>query len=287
MAFIYAPLLRSFICLAKAPLDKPAPIDYNMEKEENMGIREFFARMTERLNAYDASHNFTCDLCGREVFENERLCNACRTALPKIDLCCPFCGRRVREEGVCLECKKQPLAALKARSCFTHEGGAAALVLRFKKGEKYLVHTLAEEMAPLLEREFPDCDALTFVPMTKKAERARGYNQSRLLAEELSRRTGRELLDVAEKRKETKAQKTLGRAAREENLKGAFHLARRKAVRGRRILLVDDTMTTGATAGELASLLTRAGAERVCLLTFTSVEDRTLHPKSGKKRSKR
>ena len=252
-----------------------------MEYEGTMGIRELFLRISGRIAEYDASHNFTCDLCGREVFENERLCNACRAELPKIGLCCPFCGRRVREAGVCLECKKQPLGVAKARSVYCHEEGAAALVLRFKRGEKYLVYTLADELTPLLEREFADCDALTFIPMTKRAERARGYNQSRLLAEELSRRTGKAVLDVAEKRKETKAQKTLGRAAREENLKGAFHLVHRKEVRGRRILIVDDTMTTGATAGELATLFYRAGADRVGLLTFTSVEDRTLHPKSN------
>ena len=248
-----------------------------------MGIRELFLRLSERLDACDAAHNYTCDLCGREVFENERICKTCRAELPKIERCCPFCGRRVREEGVCLECKKQPLTVEKARSCYLHEDGAATLVLRFKRGEKYLVHALAEDLAPLLEREFPDCDALTFVPMTKRAERARGYNQSKLLAAELSRRTGRELLDVAEKRKETKAQKTLGRAAREANLKGAFHLIHRKEVKGRRILIVDDTMTTGATAGELASLFYRAGAGWVGLITFTSVEDRTLHPKDSPK----
>ena len=232
-----------------------------------MGIRELFLRISGRISRYDASHNFTCDLCGREVFENERLCDVCRAGLPTIELFCPFCGRRVREEGVCLECKKQSLGVAKARSLYCHEGGAAALVLRFKRGEKYLAYTLAEELTPLLEREFSDCDALAFVPMTKKAERARGYNQSRLLAEELSRRTGKAVLDVAEKRKETKAQKTLGRAAREENLKGAFHLVQRREVRDRRILIVDDTMTTGATAGELAALFYRAGADRVVLGT--------------------
>ena len=160
-----------------------------------------------------ASANFSCAFRGASLsttrrttspailFENERLCDACRAELPKIELCCPFCGRRVRESGVCLECKKQPLGVAKARSVFCHEEGAAALVLRFKRGEKYLVYTLADELTPLLEREFADCDALTFIPMTKRAERARGYNQSRLLAEELSRRTGKALLDVAEKRK--------------------------------------------------------------------------------------
>ena len=84
-----------------------------------MGIRELFLRLSERLDVCDAAHNYTCDLCGREVFENERICKSCRAELPKIERCCPFCGRRVREEGVCLECKKQPLTVEKARSCYS------------------------------------------------------------------------------------------------------------------------------------------------------------------------
>ena len=264
-------------------LENAGRVCYNTVEMEKMTVKERFTRLISRLKAYGESYNYTCDLCGREVFENERLCKKCREELPVITTCCPFCGRRVLEEGPCLECKRQPLAVQKARSCCLHEGGAAALVLRLKRGERYLVSTLADEMLPLFLREFQESDALTFVPMTKRAERARGYNQSRLLAAELARRTGKELLDVAEKQRETKAQKTLGRAAREENLKGAFHLAKRREVRGRRIVIVDDTMTTGATAGELAGLFTRAGAERVGLLTFTSVEDTALHPKRSKK----
>ena len=107
--------------------------------------------------------------------------------------------------------------------------------------------------------------------MTKKAERARGYNQSRLLAEELARRCGLEFLAPAVKQRETKAQKFLGRAERAENLKGCFHIHDRKGVRGRRILLVDDTLTTGATSDELASALLHAGAAAVYLVTVTSV----------------
>lgn len=248
-----------------------------------MTAKEWFLRLFRKLKELDEARNYTCDLCKREVFENERLCKKCRETLPVIELGCPLCGRRVREAGVCLECKKQPLVVQRARSCCLHEGGAAALVLRLKKGEKFLYKTLAEQMLPLLTREFPLTDALTFVPMTKKAEKKRGYNQSRLLAEELSRRTGKELLDVAEKRKETKAQKTLGRTAREENLKGAFHLFKRKELKGRRVLIVDDTMTTGATAGELAGPMLRAGAKSVELLTFTSVEDKTLHRNEKRK----
>lgn len=232
---------------------------------------KFFETLSEKLRRYDDGHNFTCDLCGREVFGGERICAQCDGSLPHNDKeICPLCGRQVREAGICLECKEKPLSLAAARSAFTHDGDAARLISRFKDGQKYLYRTLCDYLEPLLS-QFTGADALTFVPMTETAERRRGYNQSRLLAEELSRRSGWELLDVAEKKRETLSQKTLSRREREENLKGCFHLKQRAVLRGRRIVIVDDTMTTGATADELSSAFLRAGADAVFLLTVTSV----------------
>ncbi len=237
-----------------------------------MNFHTLAEKLKDACVRYEETHNFTCDVCGREVFENERVCAACRECLPvNIAPVCPRCGRKVGENGLCLDCKAKIPVVGKARSCFLHEGEAARLVVRFKRGQKYLFRTLCDFLQPLVGREFPEADAVTFVPMTEKAEKARGYNQSRLLAEELSRRTGLEFLAPAVKQRETEAQKFLGRAERAENLKGCFHVRERKAVRGRRILIVDDTLTTGATSDELASVLLRAGAATVFLVTVTSV----------------
>lgn len=242
-----------------------------------MRLAEFRKKFKALIARYDDTHNFTCDVCGREVFGGERVCGQCMAALPwNAAPVCPLCGRKVGEEGICLDCKERPLAVKKARSAFLHEGEAARLVVRFKRGQKYLYRTLCDLMFPLLEREFPHTDAIVCVPMTAAAEKARGYNQSRLLAEELAKRSGKELLSPAEKRRETEAQKFLGRKEREENLKGCFHVHDRRSVRGRKILIVDDTLTTGATASELAGALLRAGAAEVDLLTVTSVPKK--HP---------
>lgn len=237
-------------------------------------LKVLFSKLDRRKNEYDERYNFTCDVCGREVFDNERICAACKKTLPWNDgFVCPFCGRKVLEAGTCIECKDEPLKVQKARSCFTHEGEALRLVLRFKKqGQKYLFRTLCDCLEPLLQKEFPPYAALSFIPMTEKAEKARGYNQSRLLAEELARRTGREFLDVAKKTKETPQQKTLGKRERAKNLEGCFRVFDRKRVRDREIVLIDDTMTTGATASTLADALKRAGARNVFLLTVTSVQ---------------
>lgn len=228
----------------------------------------------EAVRKYDDTHNFTCDLCGREVFGGERVCDACRKSLPWNDKnICPLCGRKVGEPGVCLECKQKRLVVDKARSPLLHEGEAARIVIRAKK-QKYFYRTAAELMSPLLD-EF-GADALIFVPMTERAYRKRGYNQSRLMAEELSRRSGIPVLDAVAKIHETGAQKSLGRTEREKNMEGCFHVTDRKAVKNKILLIIDDTLTTGSTVSELATVLKRAGAKEVDALTLTSVYDK--HP---------
>lgn len=244
-----------------------------MGKDKRGAFKRFFGRLGALIGKYDDEHNFTCDICGREMFGGERICADCYEELPwNNQEYCPFCGRRVREAGACLDCKQKPLTTDKARSVFTHEGEARQLVLRFKRGNKYLFRTIADLMLPVLESEFPDAEAITFIPMTKKDEKKRGYNQSRLLAERLAEMSGKEFLDAAVKQRQTKSQKTLGRAEREKNLKKSFRVTDRKAVKNKKILIVDDTMTTGATSSELAGLFLHADAECVYLLTVTSVE---------------
>ncbi len=252
-------------------------------------LQKFIHRISDFINGYDDTHNFTCDVFGREVFDNERVCDKCKKELPYLgNTFCTFCGRKVKERGTCLECKQKPLQVDRVRSVFTHEKEAARLVVRFKKGSKYLFRTLAELALPLLKKEFLDCDMVTSVPMTKKAQKKRGYNQSKLLAAELAKRCGKPYLDTAIKRHETESQKSLGRAEREKNLEGCFEIIDRDSVKGHTVLVIDDTLTTGSTVSELAKVLKKAGASAVYALTVTSVENKEPFgkPPQGKKKRK-
>ena len=127
-------------------------------------------------------------------------------------------------------------------------------------------------MAAKAAKEFADADIVAFVPMTERAVKKRGYNQARLLAEGVSERTGIPLeAELLIKTRDTGEQKELARRERAQNLKGSFRVHERAKCRGKRILLIDDVMTTGATANAVSQALFGAGAERVYLLTAAGV----------------
>lgn len=215
--------------------------------------------------------SFTCDICGRETFDTN-LCADCRKSVKfNSGVTCPVCGRETVRPEICLECKAQPPRYERAVSALVYEDGGQKLVTNFKNGSAYLKDYFADILCEKL-KDFPETDCIVYVPMTKKAKRKRGYNQTYLLAKELSARTAIPLLKNALiKTKETSAQKGLSRKERAENLKGAFKVADRKSVKGKIVLLVDDILTTGATADELARIMLSAGAKKVYLATVASV----------------
>jgi len=110
------------------------------------------------------------------------------------------------------------------------------------------------------------------VPLHPARKRERGYNQAELLAGELARRSGLEVVaDALVRRRDTRSQTGLSAAGRRQNVRGAFVVRRRGRVAGRVVVLVDDVVTTGATAMACARALSEAGAVEVRLLTAARV----------------
>ncbi len=110
------------------------------------------------------------------------------------------------------------------------------------------------------------------VPLHPRRRRERGFNQSALLAREIARRTGKATCpDALCRRVDTVPQAGLSAAARRRNVRDAFAVQRRAAVAGRTVVLVDDVLTTGATALACARRLGEAGAREVRLLTVARV----------------
>ena len=229
-------------------------------------------KFLERVRAALFPLDFTCDICGRETF-GTNICNNCAKTLVYNDKAvCPVCGRKTVRCELCLECKEKPPLFETAVSSFVYEGAAAYLIKKFKNGAGYLKEYFADKICKSLEG-FPEYDCIVCVPMTPRAKAKRGYNQGELLAKAVSERAGKPYIKGAvEKRKETGEQKDLSRKERSKNLAGCFRVIKGEELKGKRVLVVDDILTTGATADEMAKALLKAGAEKVYLATVASVE---------------
>ena len=137
--------------------------------------------------------------------------------------------------------------------------------MKFRSG-RYLAPTMGQ----LLREALPamEADLVVPVPLSPGRLRARGFNQAALLAEQITTSVHGVLAPNVLTRTDRPAQSTLSATVRMSNLKGAFVCPRPEAVRGRRILLVDDVVTTGATVSACADTLAAAGAGRVFALAF-------------------
>lgn len=221
-----------------------------------------------------------CKSCGELVADDHALCGNCWSTLRF--LAAPWCARCGRPfefdpgDGVlCGTCIKAPPLFARARSALAYDDGSRELILRFKHGgDESLSRLFARWMhaagSELLEEEV----LIVPVPLHPLRRIRRRFNQSALLAGELSRMTGHahDPLSLC-RRRMTRSQGGLGKAARRENVRAAFHVpdACRSGIEGRNILLVDDVWTSGATADACIRALRKSGARSVDLLTLARV----------------
>ena len=228
--------------------------------------------------ALDALLPPRCLSCSAAVDRQGGLCPACWSALtfiaPPACVCCglPF-EYAVEGENLCGACVAQPPPFARARSVLVYDDASRPLVLGFKHGDR--THAakpfgvwLARAGAELLA----DADLLAPVPLHRWRLFLRRYNQAALLAREAGRASGVAVVpDLLVRRRRTRSQGGLDRTGRRRNVAGAFALRRKGSVEGKRVVLVDDVLTTGATVGECARVLLRAGAARVDVLTLARV----------------
>lgn len=160
-----------------------------------------------------------------------------------------------------------------AYSACQYEGVMKELIHSFKYSRKTSLAKLFSNILLKFISKHPevtkDIDLVTFVPLRPNRLRERGFNQSKLLACGISGHFGLKTEDLLEKAASTKHQNELTREKRLVNLKGAFRAKQSPRIAGRRILLIDDVMTTGATFNECAKTLSEAGAAEVRCLALS------------------
>lgn len=208
-----------------------------------------------------------CDRVGEGTF-----CDHCRSAVTPVKApYCRWCGRPC-DTGLCSTCLavRPPFAAARAAGLFLDPLARAIRQLKYHGRE----HT-STGLVPMLVEAYWDWEILRPVdlvlplPITHGRERRRGYNQSALLAEALALEVGLEYLEGALTRPVHRPpQVGLSRTDRAANVKGVFRVPLPALVAGRRVLLVDDVMTTGATLTEASKALLLAGAKSVSALTL-------------------
>jgi ComF family protein len=227
-------------------------------------------------------------------------------ALPAL---CPACREQVRDSGLCASCWSKlsliappycerlgipfaydpgpgvlsmqaisdPPAYHRARAAVRYDDIARTLVHALKYGDRIdLAPTMGRWMARAGRELLNDADAIIPVPLHWRRLWARRFNQSALLAQALSRETGVAVADTALKRVKATAQQVgLTQSERAQNVQGAFRVPpdRKALVAGRRVVLVDDVLTSGATSDACARALLRAGARNVDLVVFARVVD--------------
>lgn len=209
-----------------------------------------------------------CLCCGRY---GDLICTECLGLLPlNGSSICQKCGKpSLYFVESCRECRKRQFLFEQARSLGLYQDGLRELVHCFKYGgNKRLADVLSRLMVERVEDGFFDVDLVTYVPLSKKKQHKRGFNQAQLLAKCLAERLNLELVDVLKQNRETKDQSKLPAADRKINVKEVYS-AKRDILPGNcRILLVDDVFTTGSTINECTKVLKSAGAKSVKVVTI-------------------
>jgi ComF family protein len=215
-----------------------------------------------------------CAGCGTIVPDVHSFCAECWKTIQFLgDGGCDTCGLPLQatEQTTCARCLASPPRVERSRAAVAYDELSRMLAIRLKYGRKVAIaRTMARYMAPLVGGD--EQAVLVPVPLHRSRLWRRGFNQSALVARELSRRLRIASEPFALRRvKRTPPLKGMSPLQRRKTVAGAFTIDDKSAVAGKTVILVDDVLTTGSTAEACARTLRRAGAARVELISWARV----------------
>lgn len=218
-----------------------------------------------------------CIFCNNEIFFDTEycICENCLKTLPYLtNNICEICGRKVfGESKLCNACTNQKLLIKFARAPFLYTEQMHKIIYGLKyNNEKYLATPLSKLLYNFYcsIKEFKDIDIIIPVPIHKNRRKYRGYNQVELLLESFIN-TNKVRFDLVEKIVDTVSQTKKSYLERLTSLDGTFKLNNPNDIKNKNILIVDDIFTTGATCNSIAKELLKAKAKSVKCLTLCNV----------------
>lgn len=212
----------------------------------------------------------TCLLCDAISQQLLPLCVDCEAELPWLREYCRQCALPLpSQQALCADCTHQPPLFSKVITPFEFVFPVDTLISRFKYQQNWpygqlLSVVLSQHLNYYFEEGGPRPDLILAVPLAKRRQRQRGYNQAQMVCDTLSARLQlQNPTQVLVRSRETVSQQGLNAKARRDNLRNAFQLTEPAQVSNKHIALVDDVLTTGTTCSTISGLLLKHGAARV------------------------
>lgn len=231
----------------------------------------------------DIAYPKRCVICSKRIDEllfGNPLCHGCFTKFQKnTPPFCLKCGHNLSQNqiyaGLCKNCHRRTFAFKRAWSACYYEGELKELIHRFKyKNRPKLAKLLAQPLLDFIKEHSLPLERFDYcipMPLDPIRLREREFNQAELLADELSKYLSFKIMrDTLKRIKHTRPQVDLEQNQRFDNIKGAFGLENGQVIKDKTILVLDDLITTGATASEAASALLAGGAKEVYCLTLAT-----------------
>ncbi len=226
-------------------------------------------KVKKLITSIFADKSWKCNICGKEIFTDSdlNLCDTCvHTIIPNAYDFCPKCNKPYTKDNKCIACANNYFLFEKAYAPYIYEDGIKFLLSKLKfKNRAYIADNFSDALKNFIKLKHIHFDLVTSIPMSDDSFKARGYNQSYLIARHLAE--GFYFRDFLFKKK-TLPQHNLKYKEREANIKNAFSFNDKYTdiIKNKIILLVDDIFTTGLTLNEATRVLLDNGAKKVICL---------------------
>ena len=205
---------------------------------------------------------YKCIFCGQDIpdFQNKPYCDECEKVLSFNNKNkCLVCDEPIENEAtICDVCQKNKRYFKRAFCPFVYEGVVRNAVLGYKENnQRYKAKSFAKFIVREIEESGAQIDLISFIPMTKKKEKRRSFNQSKLLAEEIGKLLNVEVVSIFNKERDDKEQKYSSYRERQEKMEGLYTLQSYPLKKSQNVLIVDDIITTCATVNYCSKLISK------------------------------